>query len=113
MREAVLPSDEDDIPSKKTKVDDTYRRKAEELEKRLETLQKQKIPHRYPGTFRWYDSGEANKSEIRRIMNREESILFAKKYVEDVLSFFGLNTDVSPAPTFARLCMLDAVRALP
>ncbi|QQS65298.1 KH domain-containing protein [Candidatus Saccharibacteria bacterium] len=24
----------------------------------------------------------------------EESILFAKKYLEDVLSFFGLNTDV-------------------
>ena len=27
-------------------------------------------------------------------MNREESIAFAKKYVEDILSFFGLNTDV-------------------
>ena len=27
-------------------------------------------------------------------MNREESINFAKKYIEDVLSFFGLNTDV-------------------
>ena len=27
-------------------------------------------------------------------MNREESIAFAKKYVEDVLSFFGLNTDL-------------------
>lgn len=27
-------------------------------------------------------------------MNREESISFAKKYLEDVLSFFGLNTDV-------------------
>lgn len=25
---------------------------------------------------------------------REESILFAKKYLEDLLSFFGLNTDV-------------------
>ena len=24
----------------------------------------------------------------------EESILYAKKYLEDVLSFFGLNTDV-------------------
>ncbi len=24
----------------------------------------------------------------------EESIIFAKKYIEDVLSFFGLNTDV-------------------
>ncbi|HXH26519.1 MAG TPA: R3H domain-containing nucleic acid-binding protein [Candidatus Acidoferrum sp.] len=27
-------------------------------------------------------------------MNREESISFAKKYTEDLLSFFGLNTDV-------------------
>lgn len=27
-------------------------------------------------------------------MDKEESIAFAKKYVEDVLSFFGLNTDV-------------------
>jgi len=27
-------------------------------------------------------------------LNREESILFAKKYLEDLLSFFGLNTDV-------------------
>lgn len=27
-------------------------------------------------------------------MSREESIAFAKKYIEDVLSFFGLNTDV-------------------
>lgn len=28
-------------------------------------------------------------------LNRDESIDFAKKYLEDVLSFFGLNTDVS------------------
>lgn len=27
-------------------------------------------------------------------MNREESILFAKKYIEDALSFFGINVDV-------------------
>lgn len=27
-------------------------------------------------------------------MDREESITFAKKYTEDILSFFGLNTDV-------------------
>lgn len=27
-------------------------------------------------------------------MDREESIAYAKKYIEDVLSFFGLNTDV-------------------
>lgn len=27
-------------------------------------------------------------------MNREESIAFAKKYVEDIISFFGANLDV-------------------
>jgi spoIIIJ-associated protein len=27
-------------------------------------------------------------------MNREESITFAKKYIEDILSFFGVNVDV-------------------
>jgi len=27
-------------------------------------------------------------------MNRDESISFAKKYLEDILSFFGLNTDI-------------------
>lgn len=27
-------------------------------------------------------------------MNREESITFAKKYTEDLLSFFGINVDV-------------------
>ena len=27
-------------------------------------------------------------------MNREESITLAKKYVEDILSFFGINVDV-------------------
>lgn len=27
-------------------------------------------------------------------MDKEESIAYAKKYVEDILSFFGLNTDV-------------------
>jgi spoIIIJ-associated protein len=28
-------------------------------------------------------------------LDREGSILFAKRYIEDLLSFFGLNTDVS------------------
>lgn len=28
-------------------------------------------------------------------MDREQSISFAKKYIEDLLSFFGLNTDVT------------------
>jgi spoIIIJ-associated protein len=28
-------------------------------------------------------------------MDREESISYAKKYLEDLLSFFGLNTDVT------------------
>lgn len=27
-------------------------------------------------------------------LNKEESIRFAKKYVEDLISFFGLNTDI-------------------
>lgn len=27
-------------------------------------------------------------------MDKEESIAYAKKYIEDILSFFGLNTDV-------------------
>lgn len=27
-------------------------------------------------------------------MDREESIMFAKKYIEDTLSFFGINVDV-------------------
>jgi len=28
-------------------------------------------------------------------MNSDESVRFAKKYLEDILSFFGLNTDVT------------------
>ena len=32
---------------------------------------------------------------MMQTMDRESSINFAKKYVEDLLSFFGLNTDVS------------------
>ncbi len=28
-------------------------------------------------------------------MDREHSALFAKKYLEDLLSFFGVNIDVS------------------
>ncbi len=27
-------------------------------------------------------------------MSQDEAVRFAKKYLEDVLSFFGLNTDV-------------------
>ncbi|MEO5499438.1 MAG: R3H domain-containing nucleic acid-binding protein [Candidatus Saccharimonadales bacterium] len=27
-------------------------------------------------------------------MDKEESVAYAKKYIEDILSFFGLNTDV-------------------
>lgn len=27
-------------------------------------------------------------------MNQDEAIRFAKKYIEDILSFFGLNTDI-------------------
>jgi len=32
---------------------------------------------------------------MKPAMNREQSIDFAKKYLEDILSFFGLNTDVT------------------
>lgn len=45
VRDAILPSDdewEDDIPVKKTKTDDIYKKKAEELEKKLATIQKSK-----------------------------------------------------------------------
>jgi len=42
------------------------------------------------------DNNEDSKSPSREVSGRgiEESILYAKKYLEDVLSFFGLNTDV-------------------
>jgi len=44
MREAVLPTDEDDdeIPVRKSKLDDAYKKKAEELEQKLREIQKGK-----------------------------------------------------------------------
>lgn len=42
VREAVLPYDEEVIPSKKEKPDDVYKRKAQELEQKLVDLQKNK-----------------------------------------------------------------------
>jgi hypothetical protein len=44
VREAVLPDeDEDDeVPVKKGKIDDVYKKKAEELEQKLERIQKSK-----------------------------------------------------------------------
>jgi DNA segregation ATPase FtsK/SpoIIIE, S-DNA-T family len=44
VREAVLPQfeEEEEIPTKKTKIDSEYKKKAEALEKKLEALQKQK-----------------------------------------------------------------------
>jgi S-DNA-T family DNA segregation ATPase FtsK/SpoIIIE len=45
MRSAVLPEDEEDnTPPKKVKLDETYKRKAEELEKKLANIQKAKAP---------------------------------------------------------------------
>ena len=44
VRQAVLPDDEDEAPVRKSKVDDVYRKKAEELERKLENLQKSKTP---------------------------------------------------------------------
>lgn len=39
--------------------------------------------------------------------NMEEAILFAKKYLEDVLSFFGLNTDVYATTEDNQVIELD------
>jgi DNA segregation ATPase FtsK/SpoIIIE, S-DNA-T family len=45
MRNAVLPDDDyDDTPVKKVKLDDTYKRKTEELERKLANIQKSKSP---------------------------------------------------------------------
>lgn len=45
VREAILPTDdfeEEDVPVKKSKTDDAYKRKAEELERKIAELQKSK-----------------------------------------------------------------------
>ena len=43
MRESMLRSDdEDDIPMKKGKIDAVYKKKAAELERKLENLQRSK-----------------------------------------------------------------------
>lgn len=47
VREAILPTDDfededEEIPARKTRVDDTYKRKAEELERKIAELQKSK-----------------------------------------------------------------------
>jgi len=39
--------------------------------------------------------------------NMEEAILYAKKYLEDVLSFFGLNTDVHATTEDNEVIELD------
>ncbi len=47
MRDSILPSDEyeeDEVPTKKVKLDETYKRKAEELERKLANIQKAKTP---------------------------------------------------------------------
>ncbi len=47
MRDSILPSDEYDediAPTKKVKLDDTYRKKSEELERKLANIQKAKTP---------------------------------------------------------------------
>jgi S-DNA-T family DNA segregation ATPase FtsK/SpoIIIE len=48
MKEAIIPMDDDDdeeaVPSKKSKTDEIYKKKAEELEKKLAAIQKSKIP---------------------------------------------------------------------
>lgn len=47
IRDSILPSDsyeEDEAPTKKTRFDDTYKKKAEELERKLANIQKAKTP---------------------------------------------------------------------
>lgn len=39
--------------------------------------------------------------------NMEEAILYAKKYIEDLLSFFGLNTDVYATTEDGEVIELD------
>ena len=47
LRSAVLPDDEEDErPMKKVKLDETYKRKSEELERKLATIQKSKSPQK-------------------------------------------------------------------
>ncbi len=40
-------------------------------------------------------------------VSMEEAILYAKKYLEDLLSFFGLNTDVYATSTDGEVIELD------
>lgn len=50
------------------------------------------ISHLVVVARRWYAELRQNK-EVS-LMDREESIMYAKKYTEDLMSFFGLNVDV-------------------
>src|SRR3954451_22515091 len=40
------------------------------------------------------DPGAIQGAGTVQVLSLEEAILYAKKYLEDLLSFFGLNTDV-------------------
>ena len=52
FRNAVLPDeDEDDRPLKKPKLDETYKRKSEELERKLANIQKSKSPQKEEKTL--------------------------------------------------------------
>ena len=46
VRDVILPADDfqDDLPTKKTKTDDVYKKKAEELERKIAELHKAKKP---------------------------------------------------------------------
>ncbi|MBX9809275.1 DNA translocase FtsK [Candidatus Gracilibacteria bacterium] len=48
MRDAIIPMDNDDeiVPTKKSKTDEIYKKKAEELEKKLAAIQKNKTPQK-------------------------------------------------------------------
>lgn len=56
------------------------------------------------------DNGEGSaikQSEAQQNTNMEEAIMYAKKYIEDLLSFFGLNTDVYATTEDGEVIELD------
>ena len=86
MKNAVLPEEEeDDTPPKKVKLDDTYKKKAEELEKKLANIQKAKIPEKEEKIpFRFYLPIRLKKKKTFCLKSKKEK----RNSPEDRQSFF-------------------------
>src|SRR5205085_6643614 len=54
-----------------------------------------------------FDDQSETPSQPAANENMEEAILYAKKYIEDLLSFFGLNTDVHATTEDNEVIELD------